>query len=118
MRYLMIICLFLTFACNNPSTKKSTAELKSTAEANVTTVAAELTIHGMTCTGCEQTIQSGIKSVNGVKQVKADFKNGKAYVEFLPGIADTSMFREKVTASGYHVTAIKLIPLDSLGSKL
>lgn len=118
MRYLFVISLFLAFSCNNAGTKKSSAEVKSAVQENVKTVAVELSIKGMTCTGCEQTIQSGISGINGVKQVKATYKNGKAFVEFMPGIADTNLMKEKVTASGYIVVGIKPIPLDTLRSKL
>lgn len=118
MRYLIVICLFLAFGCNNAGTKKNTAEVKLPAAESVKTVAVEFAIQGMTCTGCEQTIQSGISSLKGVKQVKANFKNGKAYVEFIPDIADTIQMKEKIVASGYAVAAIKSIPLDSLRSKL
>ena len=118
MRYLIVICLFLAFGCTNSGTKKSTTEVKPVVQENVSTVAVELSIQGMTCTGCEQTVQTGISSIEGVKQVKANFKNGKAYVEFLPEIADTMRMKEKITASGYVVAGIKPIPLDTLRSKL
>lgn len=118
MRYLIILCLFFTFGCNDAGTKKNASEVKSAAVDNVKTVAVELTIKGMTCTGCEQTIQSGISSLKGVKQVKATFKNGKAYVEYIPDVADTTVMKQKVTASGYIVAGIKSISLDSLRSKL
>ena len=85
---------------------------------NAKTVAVEFTVQGMSCTGCEQTIQTGISSIKGVKQVKATFKDGKAFVEFVPEMADTTQMKEKITASGYTVTGIKSIPLDSLRSKL
>jgi copper chaperone CopZ len=118
MKYLIVICLFLAFGCNNAGSKKSAAEAKTAIQENLKTVAVELSIQGMTCLGCEQTIQSGIGGIQGVKQVKANFKNGKAFVEFLPEIADTMQMKEKVTASGYIVTGIKSIPLDTLRSKL
>ena len=118
MKYLIVLCLFLAFGCNNAGTKKSASEVKSEVVENVKTAAVELTIQGMTCTGCEQTIQSGISSLKGVKQVKATFKNGKAYVEYIPDIADTTVMKQKVIASGYIVAGIKSIPLDTLRSKL
>ena len=118
MRYLFVICLFLAFGCNPSGSKKNATEVKSATLTDAGTVAVEMTIQGMTCTGCEQTIQSGIGSIDGVKQVKATFKNGKAFVEFIPGIADTVRIKEKVTASGYVVVGIRSIPLDSLRSKL
>lgn len=118
MKYLIVICLFLAVGCNNAGTKKSTTEMKSAVPENVRTVAVELSIQGMTCTGCEQTIQSGISSIEGVKQVKATFKNGKAFVEFVPEKADTVKIIEKITASGYVLVGIKSISLDTLRSKL
>jgi copper chaperone CopZ len=118
MKYLIIICLLLAFGCNNTGTKKNVADVKSTVQENVKTVSVELAIQGMTCLGCEQTIQSGISSLNGVKQVKATFKDGRAFVEFIPTLADTLKMKEKITASGYIVTNIKYIPLDTLRSKL
>ncbi|MCX6237026.1 MAG: cation transporter [Bacteroidia bacterium] len=118
MKYLIVICLFLAFGCNNAGTKKSSNEVKLAVQENVKTVAVELSIQGMTCLGCEQTIQSGIAGIKGVKQVKATFKNGKAFVEFIPEMADTMQMKEKITASGYIVVGIKSIPLDTLRSKL
>jgi copper chaperone CopZ len=118
MKYVIVFCLFLAFGCNNAGTKKSSVEVKSAVQTDVKTAAVELSIQGMTCLGCEQTIQSAIGSINGVKQVKATFKNGKAFVEFVPNMADTVKMKEKITASGYIVTGIKSIPLDSLRTKL
>ncbi len=119
MRYLIIVvCFFLAFACNNNGSKKSTKEVKPPVEENVRPIAVELSIQGMSCTGCEQTIQSGIGTIDGVKQVKANYKNGKAYVEFIPGIADTVRMKEKITSAGYTLSGIKTIPLDTLRSKL
>jgi len=118
MKYLIIICLLLAFGCNNSNTKKNVADVKSAVQENAKTVAVELAIQGMTCLGCEQTIQSGISSLNGVKQVKASFRDGKAFVEFIPALADTLKMKEKITASGYIVTGIKFIPLDTLRTNL
>jgi len=118
MRFLIILCLFFAFSCNNASPKKSPAELVSSVSDNAKTVAVEFAIQGMTCTGCEQTIQTGLASLKGVKHVKANFKNGKAYVEFIPDITDTIQMKEKIATSGYVVANIKSIPLDSLRSRL
>lgn len=118
MKFLIIVCLFLVLGCNNSNTKKNAPEVKSLNVENVKILAVELSIKGMTCTGCEQTIQTGISSIKGVKQVKANFKDGKAYVSFESGVADTIQMKEKITASGYELAAIQPIPLDTLRSKL
>ncbi len=118
MRFLTVFCLFLAFGCSNGSPKKSAPEVKTAVAEKLSVTALELTIQGMTCTGCEQTIQSGLSSVKGVKQVKANFKDGKAYVEIFPDLADTSKIKESISSSGYVLTTIKSIPLDSLRLKL
>ncbi len=118
MKYIVVFCLFLALGCNNVSTKKGETAGKLLTGENAKTIAVEFAIQGMTCAGCEQTIQSGIASLKGVKQVKANFKDGKAFVEFLPYIADTIQMKEKIVTAGYVVAGIKSIPLDSLRARL
>ena len=118
MRFLIVACFFLVFGCSNGGTKKSAPEVKPLVSQSVKTVALELSIQGMSCAGCEETVQSGLTSLKGVKQVKANYRNGKAYVEFVPEIVDTVQMKEKITSSGYAVAGIKSISLDSLRSKL
>jgi len=69
----------------------------------------ELSIDGMTCTGCEQTIQNNIGKLEGIKSVKASFTTGTAIVEFFPDKVDTTKIKEAVTGSGY--TFKKFIPV-------
>jgi len=68
----------------------------------------EVSIGGMTCTGCEQTIQAGITKLEGIKSVKASHVAGNALVEYYPGITDTVKIKAAVTGSGYIV--LKLTP--------
>jgi len=117
MRFLIVISFLFAFGCSNSGHQKSSTSIKSTVSENLKVAALELSIQGMTCTGCEQTIQSALGSLNGVKQVKANYRNGKAYVEFVPGIGDTIRMRESITSSGYALASIKSVPLDSLRLK-
>jgi copper chaperone CopZ len=63
----------------------------------------EVSIGGMSCTGCEQTIQAGITKLDGIKSVKASYVAGNALVEFYPGITDTIKIKTAITGSGYTV---------------
>jgi copper chaperone CopZ len=77
--------------------------------------AVEIAISGMTCTGCEQTIQAGISGVEGVKTVTASHTDGKAIVTFSGSDSDTALFRTAITDKGYVVTAISFAAVpDSL----
>ncbi len=117
MRFLIVFCFFLAFGCSNSSPNKSASDSKPQIGESVKLAALELSIQGMSCTGCEQTIQSGLTGLKGVKHVKASFKDGKAYVEYLPGLADTIKMRESITASGYVLANIKSTQIDSLRLK-
>jgi copper chaperone CopZ len=61
----------------------------------------EVSIGGMTCTGCEQTIQTNLTKLEGVTLVKASFTTGTALVEYLPNLVDTVKMREAIAGSGY-----------------
>ena len=63
----------------------------------------EVSIGGMTCTGCEQTIQNNVGKLEGIKSVKASFTTGIAMVEYFDGIVDTTAIRQAITGSGYTV---------------
>ena len=117
MRILILVSFLLAFGCGNGGAKKSTPEVKPQVAENLKMAALELSIQGMTCTGCEQTIQAALGSIDGVKHVKANFKEGIAYVEYLQSVSDTARMKESITSSGYVLASVKSIPLDSLRLK-
>lgn len=45
-------------------------------------VKAKLEIEGMTCTGCEQSVDNALKSQEGVVSVTSSYKTGIAYVQY------------------------------------
>jgi len=92
---LVLVTVLFSVSCNRNKQEKSSAQ----------TVASrlEVLIEGMTCTGCEQTIQRNVGKLEGVKSVKASFSEGRAIIEYLPDMVDTLKIREAVTGSGYKV---------------
>lgn len=94
---LILVTVLIAFACGENGKKPEKANSKM--EASVV----EVSISGMTCTGCEQTIQTRVSDLNGVKSVKASFITGKALVEYFPEITDTLKIKESITGSGYLV---------------
>ena len=63
----------------------------------------DVSIDGMSCTGCEQTIQTSVAKLEGIKSVTADFTKGRAKIEYYPGVTDTNMIRDAITGCGYSV---------------
>jgi copper chaperone CopZ len=63
----------------------------------------EVSIGGMTCTGCEQTVQSSVAKLDGIMSVKASFTTGNAVIEYFPGRVDSLKIKEAISKSGYTV---------------
>lgn len=84
-------------------------------ETPAATATIDLSIEGMTCTGCENTICSNIEKIPGVKSVTASHTQGNAIIEFEPGKVDTAKFRETVDGLGYK--ALKATAVEPVGSE-
>ncbi|HBH82476.1 MAG: hypothetical protein A2X05_09100 [Bacteroidetes bacterium GWE2_41_25] len=97
------ICLGFLFAisCSGNKQEKS----KEPGEASLI----EVNIEGMTCTGCEQTIQRNVGKLEGIKSIKATFTDGRAVIEYFPGTVDTLKIKDAITGSGYKVIKLSNI---------
>jgi copper chaperone CopZ len=69
----------------------------------------EVSIGGMTCTGCEQKIQASVSRLEGVKTVKASHTDGNAFIEYSPAMVDTVKIKDAITGTGYTVKKFKSI---------
>ena len=92
-----MVVILLTIACSGKNKKPEKEELQMAPSV------IEVSIGGMTCLGCEQTIQHNIGKLEGVKSVKASFTVGNAIVEYLPGKVDSLKIKEAVIGCGYTV---------------
>ncbi|MHB9286751.1 heavy-metal-associated domain-containing protein [Halobacteriales archaeon Cl-PHB] len=61
-----------------------------------------LTVEGMSCEGCEATVEEALESVDGVEGAEADEDSGSVRVE---GDADADDLRRAVEEAGYTATA-------------
>lgn len=107
---IMLLCLAIISVSCGGGKSKNTA--KDVPEAEVVTATAEISIEGMTCTGCENTICTSIEKIPGVKAVTASHTDGKATVEYEAGKVDTAALKAAVDAAGYKalkVTAVTTV---------
>lgn len=65
-------------------------------------MATTLTVEGMSCGGCEQTVVDALESVSGVESAEADRENDSATVE---GDADTAALVSAVSDAGYDASS-------------
>ena len=59
-------------------------------------------VKGMVCNGCENRVQNALKNIEGVKEVKADHKQGIATVTANEEVSRTVM-EEKIEDIGFEV---------------
>jgi len=63
----------------------------------------DLSVDGMSCTGCEQTVTNAVKQVNGVRRVDADHETGN--VEVTAENGDEAEIRQAIHDAGFDVSA-------------
>lgn len=97
-RFAFLVLIYIAISCSGNNQKAAKNDV-FTGEPSLI----EVSIGGMTCTGCEQTIQTNVGKVEGVKSVTASWKTGKALIEYFPQVTDTLQIKEAVTGSGYKV---------------
>jgi copper chaperone CopZ len=61
-----------------------------------------ITVEGMSCEHCEQTVEEALEGVSGVRNAEADRTAGRATVD---GDADTEALVAAVADAGYDATA-------------
>lgn len=65
-------------------------------------MATTITVEGMSCGGCEQTVEDALRGVEGVTGVDVDRTTGSATVE---GSSDTDALVAAVEDAGYSTSA-------------
>lgn len=61
----------------------------------------KISVRGMSCGHCEQTVEEALEEVDGVSSAKADRESETATVE---GDADTDVLVDVVTDAGYEAS--------------
>ncbi|HWQ73503.1 MAG TPA: copper chaperone CopZ [Desulfitobacteriaceae bacterium] len=62
-----------------------------------------LTVNGMSCSHCENSVKKAVGELKGVKDVKVDLKTKKVVVEYDPQKADFETIRDAIEDQGYDV---------------
>ena len=65
----------------------------------------ELAVQGMTCSGCEYNVESGLALVTGVVRAEADAAAGRVSVEYDADELDVAELVRAVDAIGYRAQA-------------
>ncbi|PLX15668.1 MAG: hypothetical protein C0599_16300 [Salinivirgaceae bacterium] len=102
----ILISFVLAFSCNNAENTKQT-------EKAANFIQVELQVDGMTCTGCEKTIEANVNKLEGIGSIKADHKAGTAVLTYDESNVDIEEVKKVMAEKGYTVTAVKKLESDS-----
>ncbi|MDH5161426.1 copper chaperone CopZ [Heyndrickxia oleronia] len=62
-----------------------------------------LTVNGMSCGHCVNSIEGSVGKLNGVKKVSVDLDNGKVQVQFDSNVVSLNEIKETIDDQGYDV---------------
>jgi mercuric ion binding protein len=96
--FVVLIAAFIAGCAGKTSGTDNAAVATTAAVANKTVTVA---IEGMTCTGCENTIQEAVTKVQGIASVKASHLDSTAVVSFDSTQTSISAIGDAVTEAGY-----------------
>lgn len=99
---LMAMLLLASIACkqNKPANQIDTSTKP---------VMVELSITGMMCMGCVETVRSSIAQLEGIDTVNVSLDQANAIVIYRPQKTDSVSIRKAVELNGYKVTVIKKV---------
>lgn len=111
MKKIIFIAIITAFfaGCSGKTTSTENAG-KVAAVANKTVT---LAIEGMTCTGCENTIQESVTKIAGVTAIKASHLDSTAVVSFDSTLTTVNAIGDAVTEAGYVFKGEKAVAASS-----
>ncbi|MFA5564694.1 MAG: heavy-metal-associated domain-containing protein [Acidimicrobiia bacterium] len=63
----------------------------------------QITVTGMSCTGCESRIATSLSRLDGVRKVDADHRSGSVVVDHDPAEAPEQVIRQRLSDAGYEI---------------
>jgi copper chaperone CopZ len=63
----------------------------------------DLSVRGMTCTGCEAYVTNVVEQLEGVAEVKASYENGNVVIKYDPVEVDQDQIVETINETGYTI---------------
>ena len=103
--WISIVAIMLV-ACKAKTTESAESAGSKTTDLIVNPnalVQVDLTVEGMTCTGCENTINTGVSEIAGIIDVKSSFQEGKTFVKYDSTLTNIDKISLVINTKGYSV---------------
>jgi copper chaperone CopZ len=93
-----IVLLVSLIACNSSNTKPTNQPGEILSE-----ITAEIGVEGMTCTGCENSINKSVEKLEGIVEVTSSHIDKKTVVKFDESKISIEQIKEAITQVGYKI---------------
>ncbi len=98
-----LLALIMMVACSTrPKTDASQTE-GTEISADAQWVEVVINVNGMTCEGCENAINAGVKGLDGIATVESSFEDKCTKVKYDENVTSLEEITEKITETGYEV---------------
>jgi copper chaperone CopZ len=105
---LMVAFILLVAGCNSaPESEQEQSSEKAQINPDHV-VLIDMDVNGMTCTGCENTIKTGVSELEGVVSVEASHIDAKTWIKADTTLVDIQKIKEVISARGYEVVGSNL----------
>ena len=103
----IVLLAFALFACNSAPKAEEAKESKNTTEHVADWVEVTLDVEGMTCDGCENAINAGLESMDGIESVESSHEEAWTKVKFDQSQSSVEEITAKINDTGYKVKGEK-----------
>ena len=112
--FVLFAIVTIAFAACNRASEEVSDDQAQKAEINPENVVLiDMDVEGMTCTGCENTIKTGVSELDGVVEVEASHVNAKTFVKVDTSLTTPEAISEKIASSGYKVESSTITKEDT-----
>lgn len=103
MKNLIVVLIFglIVSACNSKSNSDSKDQTVNSEIAALKTI--ELHVSGMTCEGCEHSVETALTGVKGVISAEASHQKAITVISYDSTLVKPELLAETIDGLGYHV---------------
>ena len=108
--FYIFLILIVGYACGsqgNDNTNETNTQVETIDPANLETI--EIAVYGMTCGGCERTVQTAVGDLPGVQEVKASHTDSVAVVTFDKTKSGFQEMKTAIEGKGYETNDFKVL---------
>ena len=96
--------LFIISSCQfNQSSKNDTEKSLAVKDSSIQFTQLDLKVNGMTCEGCEKTIETGVQQLNGIADINASYTDSVVTIKCDTSKVTLNDIKNKIADLGYQV---------------